>query len=250
MHALELLSLDFTRCVFGELGVGVSWEESLRGLARDALLGRLGTVGRAFDIESGNQPYETYLAWIAPFLSVLERAMGLDSRRNLEYWVKHVMCASERSPWHIYEEMFTSWAAHFRKTAKDSIGLEADPQVIVLELDRLLDIASVDDRLKKQAASFLSDWDIVRFRRLGVLEIPEGSDFFPFSDDLSLSVERHRFQVFWRWLTEHVSKTDIEAIGRAALGQKSPPQAPRVSPAELPLPPVTAAALGPRLLMA
>jgi hypothetical protein len=237
MEAIELLSLDFARPVFSELGVGIVWEETLRGLARDALLGRVGHRSGLFDTVSMGNADALNSTWRAAFLSVIDRAMGPEDRARVEHWVEHVAFAPTESPWSTYEELLSSWGANFRKTGNDRIGLGSDAGLIARDLKTTFDVREVEALLTKRASRFLTDWDLPRFKRLGLLEIPEGSDFFPFVDGMLLTIHRSRFQVFWRWLVSALSEEYLERVGAAALVQSRAQGVPFASPLELPLPP-------------
>ena len=217
IRGIEILSLDFARPVYGQLGVRIEYEETLRGLARDALVGRFSGQKVAFCLDSWKDPATTYAVWIVPFLAAVERSLGSNDRGRIIYWIKYVACNDERNPWMLYEQLLSSWASVFRRTGVDRFGLAAGAAAMAAEFQIAHNIDEPKDLLAKQKARFLTDWDLPRFTRLGLLEIPAGSEFFPFVDALILIIRMNRFQCFWRRLPSYVGSDDLERIGFAAL---------------------------------
>ena len=211
---LEMLTLDFARPVYHELGIRVRCQEMLRGLARDTLEGRLsGDEGVRRLLIGGQscQGSDFYTAEALPFLSVLERALGLEARRAVEHWVDYVACSENYNPWTLYEDVLTSWASNFRRTGKDELGF-TDPATIEAQLRSFRDIRGSEEVLSKQRCRVLTEWDFPLFARHGLLEIQEGSDFFPFVDALALTILMNRFQDFWGWLLTFIDPVNLQAI--------------------------------------
>jgi len=236
MRGIELLSLDFARPVYKELGVDVVCEETLRGVARDALLGRLAQQRQPFQLDVWGDPESTHSVWVAPFTSLIERALGLEDRARVEYWVKYMVCTEERNPWVGYGDLLGSWASAVRTNRGDRFGLSADVHAIAQRLKRMLNVSEIEEALNRQAGHRLTEWDLPRFERLGLSEIPEGSGFFPFVDQILLIIRNHRVQQFWQWLASEATPQDINAIGAAALARSLENGSRYTPPADLPLP--------------
>ncbi len=188
-RGLEIVSLDFVRPVYGELGIGIRFQETLRGLARDTLQGRYTESDLPLlPPPSSIETTDFYSTHVMPLLNTLERALGQRSRQQLEYWVHYIACSEGQNPWVLYDELMTSWSSAFRRTAKDGIGFSADPAVIAERMRLSRDLAGPRELLFRQRQKFLTDWDFPLFSELGLLEIPKDSEFFPFTDAILLAI--------------------------------------------------------------
>lgn len=232
---LELISLDFARPVYHELGVGVHCEETLRGIVRDGLIGRYSENNEPLTVESISDRQRAYACCLLPFLTRAHLILGAGDFRRLEHWVAFVANKEARNPWVIYDDVFSSWASLFRRKGIDSFGLSNGAQTIAKQFQSASDVGAVTELLTRQTARFLSDWDFPRFDRLGLSEIPEGSDFFPFVDSLILTIRMNRFQHFWRWMLSVIEADDLGRIADAAL-KRSEAGGAFCAPGELPLP--------------
>jgi hypothetical protein len=230
-EALELLSLDFTAPIYPELGVGITCAETLRGVIRDTLLGRL-NGSEAKCVGSPAELALFYSSHVQALLTVLERALGPSSRARLEYWTSYVACSEDHNPWCPYEEMFQAWASEMRRTGNDSITFSLSPALILLKFDQITNIDETRKILANQRHRFLTDWDLPLFRDRGLLDLPVDSEFFPFVDQAVLAIAMNRFQTFWSWLRAAITDTDILRIDALmqARGRGSP-----VHPRELPV---------------
>lgn len=219
IEGLQILSLDFARPIYRHLGVGVASEETLRGIVRDALLGRLSGEDRPFDIDRGQDPDRTYAVWVGPFVAALVRALGEPNRARVEHWVRYVNCsAGTRNPWVNYKTLLSSWASVVRMTGVDQIGLATDPGSIAGSLKSAGDCSDIKLALASEAVRPLSQWDFPFFEKMGLRDIPSGSDYFPFVDGIQLTVRMARFQGFWpQFLAAIESPDDVELIGSAVL---------------------------------
>jgi hypothetical protein len=239
INGIELLSLDFTRPVFSDLGVGVGVElgETIRSLARDTLIGKYSGQKEPFELGSWSDPEVTWTVWIAPFISAVERAIGSTERRKIEHWIRYTVCTEEdRNPWIVYDNVLSKWASIVRRTDVDPIGFSADAATIAREMKLICDVTEPTNLLAKQAARALTDWDLPRFARLGLFEIPHGSDFFPFVDAIILTIRMSRFQRFWLWLLSYLSPSDLELIASAASSLAKEEGVPYRHPGQLDLP--------------
>jgi hypothetical protein len=236
VSGLKMLSLDFIHPVYGELGVGIRWEETLRGLARDTLRGRH-LEGRPLLLKSGQSDdlSEFYSIQVVALLDLLERALGRKSRLKLEHWVQYIACTENHNPWTVYEDLLTSWASIFRKTRKDEIGFSIDPALIAAELRLARDLDGPRELLSQQRKKFLTAWDFALFSELGLLDIPEGSEFFPFVDGILLAIGMAKFQDFWKWLVSFISSDDLEAVAVAVRKRAQDRDITYCDPARLPL---------------
>ena len=232
---LETLSLDFIRPVYGELGVEIRCEETLRGLVRDTLKGRLLVDHpRLLKSPTSDDVSDFYTTQVPALLHVLETAFGQDSRLRLEHWIQYIAYSENDNPWTLYEDLLTSWASNFRKTGEDEIGL-SDPARIAAELRSARDLDAVTELLSRQSKKFLTDWDFPLFSDFGLLEIPEGSDYFPFVDGIVLAIGMRKFQDFWKWLVSFISAEELQAIAEAAKKRALNKDFAYCEPAKLPL---------------
>jgi hypothetical protein len=236
IQGLELLSLDFSRAVYSYLGVGVNAEETLRGLARDTLAGRYSGMIEPFQLDHWTDPNMVFSVWVVPFLSVARRAFGDTELERVKYWIKYIACTEEGNPWVLFEDFFSSWASTFRRSGTDPIGLSSDASAIRLRLEQFCDVDRARSLLLKQDKQSLSDWDYPRFVRLGLLEIPEDSDYVPFVHPLMLAIQMNQFQHFWRWLSSFVNDRDSEMIASAVMKFAERTEMPYVAPHDLPEP--------------
>jgi hypothetical protein len=218
MRSIELLSLDYVRPVYGSLGVRIELEETLRGLARDTLLGRLAGEPAPFQLDSWSDPADTYRVWITPLLSAIERGLGRQPLLRLEHWVKYIVNAEEDNPWVVYEEFLRHWASEAQAEKSDRLGLSGQH---ALEIEHELRLASEVDRertlLRKQSSKPLSDWDFQHFVQMGLLEIPPDSDYWPLEGLTVMIIRRFRFQNFWRWLSVLLSPGEMDRLGAGVL---------------------------------
>jgi hypothetical protein len=212
---LEILSLDFTRSVYGDLGVGVACQETLRGMARDALLGLLESGTRGVRTLSAGEPESFFLVSAEPLLDIFRRAFGEGPSGRIKYWVEHVLCQENHNPWVLYERLFAGWASTLRRTGRDKLRLGNSAAAVQT---KFLALGSSDapERLLKERRGFLSEWDFKLFSKMGLLEIPEGSDFFPYVDAILLAISMKKFQDFWRWLVPFLGPAGVASVAAAA----------------------------------
>jgi len=234
-RGLQLLSLDFVRPVYEELGVGVACHETLRGLARDLLAGRC-TTKRHPEPQSV-EGLEAFCASEIPvFLQMLEGALGSSDQKKVVHWVRYVACTEDHNPWVPYQEFLLSWASAFRNKGKDEIGFSVDASTITLRLGLIGDLKRVEEVLCRRGRSFLTEWDFPLFKDLGLLEIPAGSHFFPFVDAILLAIDMRRFQVFWLWFISFVGQHDLQSVDAVLRKRSNDAGIPHCPPWELPLP--------------
>jgi hypothetical protein len=231
---LDVLSLDFARPVYHDLGLPIGCEETLKGLARDALTGRLGeeTILSARPLGDSADYHSIHAV---PFLECTSRIFGPSGRRRVEYWVAYTVCTENHNPWVLYNDVLSTWAAIYRTTNRDEIGFSADPATVAREVKAASDLSVPEAILRKQRQTVLTDWDLSLFSKLGLLEIPEGSDFFPLVDAIELMIAMHRFQTFWPWLLSFIGREDLAAIGSFAKIRARKRDMPYVSPEALPI---------------
>ena len=146
------------------------------------------------------------------FVEVLVAAFGPSGFERLEYWVKYIACVEDHNPWIFYGDLFGSWASSMRMKGQDQIGFSIDPIRILKALTDSSDISDVETLLSSYKNRVLPDWDLILFSRRGLLEIPAGSDFFPFVDGILLSVRLVRLQKFWRRLLSTLAEVDMKSI--------------------------------------
>lgn len=237
MTGIEILSLDFARPIYHELGVGVSCEETLRGLSRDTLLGRYSDQQDPFRLDVWAEPETTRVVWVEPFLGALDRSLGRIEKNRVIRWVMFVHSDDkDRNPWMLYEDLFATWASIFRREGVDGIGFSADAAIIANKLKAAFNLTEPEDTLRKQRSRPLTDWDEPRFTRLGLRDIPEDSDFFPFVDGLLLSIWMARFQGFWQWMSSFITSEDLNRIADTARKVADEKQIRYCRPEQLPLP--------------
>jgi hypothetical protein len=214
-RGLEAISLDLTRVVYHRLGVNLRLEETFRGLARDAIAGNYseGTLV-ANEVSAAHSNLVFFENQVTPMLEILHRSLGADATANVKYWIRYVFCTQDDNPWRIYEDAVSSWASHLRKTGKDQFGLRADANAIELHLRALVRNDNSECLLVAQAKQPPSPWDHPLFDERGLKEIPIGSEFFPFVDDLLVAIRMNTFQQFWAWLRTQIAVEDLRAISR------------------------------------
>lgn len=216
IYGLELLSLDFIDPVYEQLGIGVRFRNTLKGMARDTLAKRHTEEPAPCEILSPRDYLIFHSAQVMPFLEMVERTLERGDTQRLHHWVRYIACTDDHNPWMLYEDVLSSWAAILRKTGKDSIGFEADSHLIAARLRAVTDCSEASEALARQRGSFLTAWDFPFFAERGLLEIPENSDFFPFVDGIELAIRMKNFQDFWQWLLLFAGPTDLRSVGRFA----------------------------------
>jgi hypothetical protein len=227
--ALTVLSLDFAAPVYAELGVGVNREETLRGLARDALLGRL-SYGSRVDAPPAPPDLET-----PHFLDGVRASLGPRAEERVDHWIRFTACTERRlNPWVLYSGLLSGWANVFRRTGSDEIGFAVDPAEVEKTYSRLCSVEDIERILTVERHKAPTEWDASRFAEFD--EVSAGSDFFPYVAEIELAARMSRFQGFWRWLLSYVTPADLQAIG--SLAAKRARRGPFVyrSPDDLPLP--------------
>jgi hypothetical protein len=219
LKGLQLLSLDFLRPVYSSLGTGILREETLRGLARDALLWRLDS-GCHPEPQSAPGMAAFYRYQVGALLQIAEPALGESAERALTHWIQFVQCQEDSNPWVRYQDAMLSWASHFRKTGIDSIGFSQDAAEIEKRLRQNVKAEEVRKILEQQSTRFLAEWDFPLFKDQGLLDVRDNSPFFPFVDSAVLVVEMHRFQLFWIGLIASVNNGEVRAIDAFVRGRK------------------------------
>lgn len=211
--ALEILSVDLVRPLYPELGIRIAGEEELREAVRDALCGgpwvHTPSEGRFtlvpnFDLTSA-----------VALKQRLDGNIGAGTATELDYWVRYVACTDDANPWALYEDLFEVWASSFRRSGHDRLGLSADAAAIEARYRLASDLERQTAVLGEQRVQPLSDWDAAVLVTHGLLEIPEGSDFFPLVDAVLLTIGMARFQDFWRWLVSLIGPADLGSIQAA-----------------------------------
>lgn len=223
LSSLELLSLDFIDPVFSDLGVGVSRVETLRGIVRDTLRGRLHDreLNRA---GSPEQIASFYSVHVPAMLGVVERALDTDASASLGYWVSYVACTEDDNPWCSYQNMFESWASVLRRTGIDRIEFSGNPRMILSNFETMTCVEESRQKLISQKRRPLTEWDFPLFRERGLLDLPDGSDFFPFIDQAALVIAMNAFQNFGRWLKASLSEQDFLQIDAAMQARGAKPE--------------------------
>lgn len=230
---LRILSLDFTRAVYHHLGVGVECHETVRGIARDALTGRLAVSANygAGELNSG-----FYSQQVIPFLGAVDRALGRSARDNVQYWAQYVACAEPSNPWTLYEGLFSTWASVLRRTGKDEIGFGTDPLMLANKFRAATDLSDIKEVLGLERKKPITEWDAICFERLEVYDHPQG-DYFPYVAEIDLAVAMKRFHDFWRWLVAAIGPSDLRAIESAVRRSTSQEDDSLCPPDRLPFPP-------------
>lgn len=192
IFAAQLLSLDFSRWFYPELGVGILFQESLRGMMRDALASTCGRDAITFRPDSSGRVI-AYEASILPALGRFTLAFGNQDRKRLDFWVNYVF-GDDDNPWEPYEDHLLRWARHAAEqpvqpiaTGFDTVGIAARLRASI----SISDIAEVEMRARHEPRS---TWDKIWFDRAGESEIPTGSEYLPFLDKALLCIRMHRFQ--------------------------------------------------------
>ncbi|HLH16942.1 MAG TPA: hypothetical protein VKX45_06960 [Bryobacteraceae bacterium] len=230
--ALEILSLDFARPVYRELGVGIQNEETIRGISRDALLGRYSLPE---SLEATPPPEVTTEEGVEPLLPAVARILGDKAARQLGYWVRYTACSESDNPWTEYERLFFAWAGTLRRLGRDDFRLTTDPAIVASQLHWMTNLESSKGILSRQRTKPLSDWDLPLFSRMGLFETPAGSDYFPYVDAIMLTIGLAQFQRFWLWLLPRLKPADLASIGLLA-EQRAHSKMRHTLPEELPLP--------------
>lgn len=211
----ELLSLDFVRPVYGYLGVRVDFEESLRGIVRDALLGRYDERSAPLRARSPEETVIGYEKNILPALGGLAAAFGEDQLARLRYWVLYIR-ETDDNPWSAYEGFLSRWASKVRRGEGDAVGFLRDATTIARELKAATAIEDVTGLLGSLRKEPLSVWDRPLFESRGLLDIPAGSDYFPFVDEICLCVRMNRFQEFFKHFAPSLSKGERDSLESVA----------------------------------
>lgn len=176
------------RTVYDTLGINVEDEESLRLLAHNTLSPPHGATA----VRGGR----TRVLDITGFLESVEQRLGTRSRRQVEYWALNIACTENHNPWTLYQHLFLNWASQFRRTGKDAIGLSVDAALIERRLQEMTAVTEQEGALQQQRHRTLSEWDFRLFSEHGLLELPFGSDYFPFIDALLLLLTRMASRTF------------------------------------------------------
>ena len=203
--SLELVSLDFVRPVFGELGLKLDSPSGdvIRATARESLREMARTDKH--DVEL------FYAQGVPRFLTTVARELGTDCRDRIVDWVRHTACTEECNPWIQCEAHIMTWASMFRRAGIDEVGFE-QPTSILLRLEFERDLTAVARQLEDQRQKPLSDWDLPLFIRRGLLEIPKESDYYPWVDGILLVIEMARFQRFWSWLVGNTGTNERTSL--------------------------------------
>ena len=233
----RILSLDLSRAIYQELGTGIRCEETLRGLARDALTGRLGAEFLTRDLARDAGP-DFYWEQAVPFQEGIERALGRSARASLEHWARYVASTEANNPWTNYEDLFLSWASTFRRTGKDEIGFAIDASLVASELRSRTDLSDVEEILNRERRKPITDWDAACFERLEVYGHPGETDYLPYLAEIKLAIAMKRFQDFWRWLLSAIGPLDLQAIASAAQKRLASHEGAFSAPDQLPFPPI------------
>jgi hypothetical protein len=229
---LEILSLDFIEPVYYDLGVQIRDRLTLKRLSRDALTGVLTGHPHNSPFPEGEDFYSAHLV---PFLEWTGGALGRSGRKRLEFWVAYTVSTGIHNPWTFYEGIISTWAAIYRKTNRDEIGFATDPERIAGEVKVAGDLSAAEAVLQKQRRSALTDWDLSVFTKLGLLDVPKGSDFFPLVDAIELTITMHRFHTFWSWLLSFIGPKDLDAIASYAKDKAAQNKVHYVPPGDLPV---------------
>lgn len=202
---IELLSLDYVRDVFTELGLELrsQGEVIVREAARNALIGATHT--------GSDEVLSFYLTQVPQYRSAIQSKLGVVSLDRVDQWIKYTLCTETHNPWMQIEDIFTSWASAFRKTAQDAIEL-SDPYCVLRELTATLNLDVFAQRLALQRSRPLSDWDQPLFVQRGLLELPKDSDYYPWEDTVLLVIGMARFHKFWKWLNRACGERDRKRI--------------------------------------
>lgn len=216
LFATELLSLDFVRPVYGDLGLGVRFEESLRGILRDAFLGIYEPSSAPVAAGSPDCVIAAHHKNVVPALAKFGSVFGREQLERIHYWV-HYVHGRDENPWEPYEDYLSNWGRVVRREGRDTIGLSADSNMIARDLKAATSAADIESLLRARRSAVLSDWDRPLFEKRGLLDIPAGSDYFPFVDEICLSVRMHRFQNYFCHLVPVLAPGDCDAIENAVL---------------------------------
>ena len=222
---LEIISLDFVRPVYVRLGVDVLREEVLRGIARDFLAGRYSDDSSSVDDTSE----------LMRFIDRLTKMLGERDAGRFEFWIRYIVCTENTNPWTLYLDLFDVWASNFRKSGADGIGLSRDAASVEAALHSATDVSEAKAILERQRGIGLSEWDIIRCSRRGLLDIPKGADFFPFVDTILMATALAGFQRFWGWFISFVGPSDVQAVADFARRRSVDLSLRYCSPEELPL---------------
>ncbi len=233
LSGMELLSLDFLRPVYDDLGTGIGREETLRGLARDALLWHL-NPGFHREPQSTEGMAAFFRYQVGALVQIAESALGEGAGQALAHWIQFVQCQESTNPWTKYQDLFLSWASKLRTTGVDAIGFSLGAAEVAERLRESVNAGRVRETLERRRSAFLTEWDFRLFKERGLLEIRDGSPFFPFVDAAILTVEMHRFQTFWMWLVSTATSQDLKAIDVFVRAREETDVA-HVAPWELPI---------------
>lgn len=215
-NALIVLSLDFSRAVYSDIGVCVPQQETVRGIARDCLLRRF-----APELSSSSgilyDPELTFDEAIpSEFLSRVEQALGHGASELIKYWVLYVVNTELDNPWVQYQDIFLSWASRWRRCCDDSLGIGSESHRLEAKLRSCLDVAGLRSLLEVRRLHNLSEWDAPIFGALGVAEIPPSSNFFPLVSEFTLYCSISRFQSFFLEVREQLSPEAVREIALMA----------------------------------
>ena len=160
--------------------------------------------------------------------------LGPRGANQFDYWMRFIAYTEDDNPWTLYESLFAVWASRFRGAGDDEFRLCVDAAVVELRFRSTTDVNGAKTILDRQRQRFLSDWDFALYSERGLLQIPEGSDYFPFVDAVVLAIGMAKFQDFWNWLVSFAGPLDVLAIASAAKERSVKLNVPYCSPEDLP----------------
>jgi hypothetical protein len=218
--ATELLSLDFIRPFYEYLGVGIFFEETLRGVLRDALMRRFETERESKVSEFSDQLTLVYYQSLVPAIDMLSKSFDRKIGDQLRYWVAYVYDTDE-NPWEPYHQFISTWASRIRRGKPDNLGLSFDAATIAREYKTLCGIADVKALMKSVRLIPVSLWDLQRFQMRGFQGSTMELDQLPFVDEIYLCVRMVRFQTYFEQLIDKLSTRDQKVIEESVTFQSS-----------------------------
>lgn len=210
--AIELISLDLVLPWYAAIGLSDSSAVVLNQASKELILASLG--GDIRKLASANLILESATTRVAftAYQEKLLAALGDSEFTWLLHWIRYVHSTEDDNPWRHVKRVLSRWAGGVWNRQIDSLGLASDP----LWLGRRFraEVVEESERVAFGAiqAADLSVWDLALFTRGGYLEIPPGSSFLPFEDDLSLSASMFAFQVFVAKRVLNLPEVDINRI--------------------------------------
>lgn len=209
-----MLSLDSTRAFWQVMGLEMERPETLVGLLRDALNGRLG--GSRIDATRPLTVQQVDLFRRSEISALLLSMNWMDdgSGDRLAHWVRTTYSGNDND-----------WC-RFMRHSSGWFYAQVDEEAVVSAIRaEYMAAVRVDDveRDLRSGTLFESRWDRVLAKREGYPDVHPELDWYPVFDDVILTVRVYRFQRFWRRIRDLYGEEKLALpLGAAGRGEAPP----------------------------